>query len=188
MAVPLVVSGPSGAGKSTLLRKLFAEFPNRFGFSVSHTTRAIRSGETDGVEYNFISEERFRGLCDENKFIEYAKFGSNWYGTSAEAVQKVASLGLICVLDIDLQGVLSIKRSGVAARCCWVKPPSATDDLEHRLRGRSTESEQDLRMRLDRAKSDSHFVDEHPGLFDCCILNDDLESAYAQFRNFALNL
>ena len=100
---PIVVSGPSGAGKSTLLKRLFAQYPDRFGFSISHTTRAPRGTEQDGVEYNFTTREAFRALVDDNGFIEHAQFGSNLYGTSVQAVKDVKEKGRVCILDIEME-------------------------------------------------------------------------------------
>lgn len=100
---PIVVSGPSGAGKSTLLKRLFSEYPDRFGFSVSHTTRAPRPGEEHGKAYYFVPKEDFMKLVNEHGFIEHAQFGSNLYGTSLKAVKDVADQGRICILDIEME-------------------------------------------------------------------------------------
>jgi guanylate kinase len=100
---PIVVSGPSGAGKSTLLKRLFAEYPDRFGFSISHTTRGPRAGEENGREYHFVSREDFTKLVEANGFIENAQFGSNLYGTSVQAVKDVRDRGRICILDIEME-------------------------------------------------------------------------------------
>jgi hypothetical protein len=101
--VPIVISGPSGAGKSTILKRLFEEYPDKFGFSVSNTTRSPRAGEKDGVEYNFVSKEEFQKLVDEKGFIEHAQFGGNCYGTSIKAVESIAEKGRICILDIEME-------------------------------------------------------------------------------------
>ena len=98
-----MISGPSGSGKSTILKRLFAAHPGTFGFSVSHTTRKPRDGEQDGREYNFTSPETFLALVGEGGFIEHAKFGGNYYGTSVKAVKDVAEKGRICVLDIEME-------------------------------------------------------------------------------------
>lgn len=100
---PLVISGPSGSGKSTLITRLRNAYPNRFALSVSHTTRAPRAGEQDGREYNFTDKERFQKLKDANGFIETAQFGSNFYGTSVQAVKDVAEAGKVCILDIEME-------------------------------------------------------------------------------------
>lgn len=108
---PIVVSGPSGSGKSTLLKRLFTEYPGRFDLSVSHTTRAPRQGEKDGREYNFTTKDEFLKLVDEGGFIEHAQFGSNFYGTSVQAVKTVAEKGRICVLDIEMEVRMTIYQS-----------------------------------------------------------------------------
>ncbi|KAG8779416.1 hypothetical protein FRC15_010202 [Serendipita sp. 397] len=100
---PLVLSGPSGVGKSTLLKRLFREHPERFGFSVSHTTRKKREGEEDGVAYHFVTMEEFDRMIDRKEFIEFATFSGNKYGTSIKAVEDVATTGKKCILDIDSQ-------------------------------------------------------------------------------------
>ncbi|KAI9845549.1 MAG: guanylate kinase, partial [Pleopsidium flavum] len=100
---PIVISGPSGSGKSTILKRLFADHPDTFGFSVSHTTRAPRAGERDGREYNFTTKQDFLALVDEGGFIEHAQFGGNYYGTSTKAVKDVAEKGRICILDIEME-------------------------------------------------------------------------------------
>ena len=101
---PIVISGPSGSGKSTLLKRLFDAYPDRFGFSVSHTTRAPRPGEEHGKAYFFTDRESFLKLVDEGGFIEHAQFGSNLYGTSVEAVKKVRDEGgRCCILDIEME-------------------------------------------------------------------------------------
>lgn len=100
---PIVVSGPSGSGKSTLLKRLFDAYPDRFGFSVSHTTRSPRPGEQEGKDYYFVTKDEFHKLVTENGFIEHAKFGSNFYGTSKKAVEDVAKRGQTCILDIEME-------------------------------------------------------------------------------------
>lgn len=100
---PIVISGPSGAGKSTILKRLFAEFPDKFGFSVSHTTRAPRAGEENGREYHFTTKEKFLELVEQGGFIEHAQFGGNHYGTSIRAVEEIAERGRVCILDIEME-------------------------------------------------------------------------------------
>lgn len=104
----IVISGPSGAGKSTILKRLFEEYPDKFGFSVSHTTRGPRGGEQHGKDYYFVSKEEFLDLVDQKGFIEHAQFGDNHYGTSIKAVNDIAEQGRICILDIEMEVSLSI--------------------------------------------------------------------------------
>lgn len=106
----IVISGPSGAGKSTILKRLFDEYPDKFGFSISHTTRSPRGSEKDGVEYHFVTKDEFLKLVDDKGFIEHAKFGSNHYGTSIKAVNDIAEKGRTCVLDIEMEVCLFFSR------------------------------------------------------------------------------
>ncbi|CAH1759931.1 5608_t:CDS:2 [Entrophospora sp. SA101] len=155
---PIVVSGPSGTGKSTLLKRLFEEYPNKFGFSISHTTRSPRPGEQNGREYHFVPREKFFELIKQNKFIEHAEFSGNLYGTSVDAVKAVADLGKICILDIELQGVKSVKKTDLNARYLFIAPPSI-EVLESRLRKRGTETESSIEARLKAAKEELEYAD-----------------------------
>lgn len=104
---PIVISGPSGAGKSTILKRLFEEYPDRFGFSVSHTTRGPRGEEKNGVEYHFVTREQFDDLIAKKGFVEHATFGSNSYGTSIAAIEDIEKKGRICILDIEMEVLAS---------------------------------------------------------------------------------
>ena len=100
---PIVVSGPSGSGKSTLLNRLLKKYPDNFGFSISHTTRAPRGAEQNGKEYYFVTKDEFQDLIAKGGFIEHAQFGSNFYGTSFKAVEDIAQKGRTCILDIEME-------------------------------------------------------------------------------------
>ncbi|XP_054623343.1 guanylate kinase [Dunckerocampus dactyliophorus] len=181
---PVVLSGPSGAGKSTLLRKLLKEYSGVFGFSVSHTTRNPRPGEENGKDYHYVTREAMEAAIDKGDFIENAEFSGNLYGTSKAAVQDVKDRNLICILDIDMQGVRNIKSTDLNAIYISIQPPSL-DVLENRLRNRKTESEESLQKRLHAAKMDMEFSKE-AGVFDVIIVNDNLEEAYGQLRDALL--
>ncbi len=142
---PIVIAGPSGVGKGTLVKKLMEKYPACFGFSVSHTTRAPRPGETHGVHYNFVSKDTMLKAIENKEFIEYAHVHSNIYGTSIAAVDKVIDEGKVCILDIDIQGVESVKKSHLKCKYLFITPPSKTD-LEQRLRGRNTETEDKIQV------------------------------------------
>ncbi|XP_077346733.1 guanylate kinase isoform X3 [Lithobates pipiens] len=178
---PVVLSGPSGAGKSTLLKRLLKDYEGIFGFSVSHTTRNPRPGESNGKDYYFVSREVMQKGIDNGEFIETAVFSGNMYGTSKAAVQDVQAKNQICILDIDMQGVKSIKKTNLNAIYISIQPPSV-ETLEKRLRDRKTESEESLQKRLRAAREDIE-ISKEPGLFDAVILNDDLEEAYGQLKD-----
>ncbi|BFZ15333.1 hypothetical protein BsWGS_18372 [Bradybaena similaris] len=180
---PIVVSGPSGSGKSTLLTKLFDEFKGCFSFSISHTTRKPRPGETDGVEYHFVSREVFEKLIAENEFLEYAEFSGNLYGTSKKSVSDISKSRRLCVLDVEINGVKSIKKSGLQPlpRFIFIKPPSL-EVLKCRLQSRGTETPESLQKRLDTAKEALEFANE-PGAYDYVINNDKLDVAYEHLRD-----
>lgn len=180
---PIVISGPSGTGKSTLLKKLFAEYPGKFGFSVSNTTRKPRPGEVDGKDYNFSTVDDFKQLIDEEKFIEWAQFSGNYYGTTIKAVKDVAEQGKICLLDIDMQGVQSVKKTDLNARYLFVSPPSI-EELRVRLTGRGTETDESLEKRIAAAAAEMEYAES--GAHDHIIVNDDLEKAYIEFKKFIL--
>jgi len=182
---PVVFSGPSGAGKSTLLKKLFAEFPDAFGFSVSHTTRQPRAGEADGVDYHFVTREKMMEEIGANAFIEYADFASKMYGTSKKSIRDVAANNKICILDVDEQGVKNMKASDLDCKYVFVQPPSI-EELEKRLRGRGSETEDSLKKRLETVQSALDF--SKTGCYDVVITNDDLERAYAELKNFLVAL
>ncbi|XP_034038777.1 guanylate kinase [Thalassophryne amazonica] len=178
---PVVISGPSGAGKSTLLQKLMKEYEGVFGFSVSHTTRNPRPGEVDGKDYHFVTREVMQAGIDNSDFIESAVFSGNMYGTSKAAVQDVQSKNLICILDIDMQGVKSIKKTDLEPLYISIQPPSM-EAVEKRLRARKTETDESLQRRLCAACADMEFSKE-PGVFNYIVINDDLEEAYGQLKD-----
>mmetsp|Transcript_23932 Transcript_23932/g.48407 ORF Transcript_23932/g.48407 Transcript_23932/m.48407 type:complete len:281 (+) Transcript_23932:111-953(+) len=183
---PLVICGCSGVGKGTLIDLIRKKYPDQFGFSVSHTTRKPREGEIDGVHYNFITIEEIHKAIEDGKFLEYAEVHGNYYGTSLEAVQNVQKEGKICILDIDVQGVQNVKTSGLDAFYVFIAPPSMKE-LEKRLRGRGTETEEAVLKRLGNARKEVDYgLGE--GNFDKIFNNDDidrtLEEMSGQFENW----
>jgi guanylate kinase len=178
---PIVFCGPSGSGKSTLLKRLMAEYPKAFAFSVSHTTRKPRKGEENGREYHFVSREEIQRGINAGEFLEHAQFSGNYYGTSKSAVDAVLSQGRICALDIDIQGVINLKKTNLNPIFCFIKPPSL-ESLEKRLRERGTETEESLAKRLDTAKVELEYEKNEKNAFDFVIVNDDLESTYDKLK------
>lgn len=181
---PVVFSGPSGAGKSTLLKKLMKEYDSVLGFSVSHTTRNPRPGEENGKDYHYVTREVMQAAINKGEFIESAVFSGNMYGTSKAAVQDVQAKNLICILDIDMQGVKNIKGTDLNPIYISIQPPSMAV-LEKRLRDRKTESEENLQKRLHAAMLEMDFSKE-PGVFDAIVVNDNLEEAYGQLKQALL--
>lgn len=179
---PVVIAGPSGVGKGTIINMLLDKFPHIFGFSVSHTTRAPREGEVDGTHYNFVSKEEFEDAIERNDFVEHAKVHTNYYGTSYQAIDKIRAQNKICILDIDIQGVQSVKRSKLDSKYMFIAPPSMKE-LESRLRGRNTESAEKIKIRLENAVAEIDYSKE-PGAFDCVIVNDDLNETFAKVVKF----
>lgn len=180
---PLVICGPSGSGKSTLLKKLFKEFPDTFGFSVSHTTRKPRPGEENGVHYHFVSVEEMQAAIENGEFIETAVFSGNMYGTSKQAVENVQQQGKVCVLDIEIEGVKQVRNSDrLNPLLVFINPPSV-DELERRLRGRKTETEESLQKRLNTARVEIEYGST-PGNFDIVVHNKHLKQAYTDLRDY----
>lgn len=179
---PVVLCGPSGSGKSTLVKRLMTDFTDKLGFSISHTTRKPRPGEVDGVHYHFIDREDMTEAINNGKFIESAIFSGNMYGTSKAAVEKVLESQKVCILDIDTQGVKQIKQSDLRPWYIFIEPPSL-EELEKRLRLRSTEDEESLSNRLKIAAKELEYG-KTPGNFDIIILNDNLDEAYEMLKSF----
>ncbi|KAK4412972.1 Guanylate kinase [Sesamum alatum] len=179
-AKPIVISGPSGVGKGTLISKLMEEFPSMFGFSVSHTTRAPRTNEQNGIHYHFTERSVMEKDIADGKFLEYAAVHGNLYGTSIEAVDVVADKGKRCILDIDVQGARSVRASSLEAIFIFICPPSF-EELEKRLRARGTESEEQIQKRLRNAMAELEQRNS-PGLFDHILINDDLDACYEKLK------
>ena len=181
----LLVCGPSGVGKGTLITRLLKEFPDYFGFSCSHTTRKPRPGEEDGVHYHFVEKEAMLDDIEQGKFLEHAHVSSNIYGTSFASVKKVISEGRSCVLDIDTQGAEQVYKDGSIKNVSVFIAPPSFEVLEQRLRGRGTESEKDILIRLETSKKELKFGEE-TDIFKFKLVNDDIEEAYAKFKDIAL--
>ena len=170
-----VVSGPSGVGKGTLLARV-RELRSDLGLTVSATTREPRPGETDGVSYHFLTEEEFDRRVAAGDFLEWACVHGHKYGTLRSEVERNLSAGRSVILEIDVQGALNVRRVFPDAVLVFILPPSM-EVLESRLRGRGTEAEADLELRLADAAGEIELADE----YDERIVNDDLERAVGQF-------
>lgn len=170
----VALTAPSGAGKTTIARRLTQALPET-RFSISATTRAPRSGERDGVDYFFLSEDEFRRRVEAGDFIEFESYAGHLYGTLRSEIERIAAEG-VALLDIDVRGALNVKRLyGDEALTLFIKPPSLAV-LAERLRNRRTESEDALALRLERAEMEMAYAPD----FDAVVVNDDLETAVAE--------
>ena len=169
-----VLSGPSGAGKGTLVSLVEQRNP-RYALAVSATTRSPREGEIDGVSYHFLTEEEFSSAIENDEFVEWADVHGHRYGTLWSEVTKAFDEHRSIILEIDVQGALSVRKLYPEAVLVFIEPPSL-EALERRLRGRGTESEEAIQLRLHNA---AHEMELAP-LYDIRIVNDDLETAYQQ--------
>lgn len=169
----IVVTAPSGSGKTTLIKRLIKETPS-IEFSVSHTTRQKREGETDGRDYHFVSESDFLAMIARSEFLEWAQVHSGYYGTALSELEKVKATNLI--LDIDVQGAMTLRSRKQEALYVFIKPPSLAV-LRERLTARHTDKPEEIDLRMWNAKREMEYI-EH---FDVVVVNDDLEHAYAEF-------
>ena len=165
------VSGPSGAGKGSVLAKV-KEMDPSFGTSVSVTTREPREGEKEGVDYFFKSKEEFTQMIEEGEIIEYDEFVGNYYGTPTVALQEMSEEGTDVLLDLTIAGSMALKENFEQSVTIFLLPPSLAE-LENRLKGRGTESEEMIKARLEVAKNEIGFV----GNFDYVVVNDDIDEA-----------
>ena len=175
-----VVSAPSGTGKTTVVEKLVHVTPD-LALSRSYTSRAVRAGETDGIDYNFITRTRFESMIETNAFLEWADVFGNLYGTCADDAEKELAAGRDLVLVIDVQGARQVRRRCAGTVGVFVLPPSF-DVLERRLRGRSKDSEAAMQRRLQTARDEvAAFVE-----YEYVIVNDELDACVDRLRAIVL--
>ncbi|PCK09960.1 MAG: guanylate kinase [Alteromonadaceae bacterium] len=171
------VSAPSGAGKTSLVKALI-ESTDGVCVSVSHTTREMRPGETDGVNYHFVSHSTFDDMIAKQSFLEHAKVFTNSYGTSSEWVKQTLQQGRDVILEIDWQGAAQVKTHMPEALSVFILPPSR-ESLRERLTGRGQDDDSVIDARMSEADNEmSHYVDS-----DYLIVNDDFDIALAQFQS-----
>lgn len=168
-----VVSAPSGAGKTSLVKALVDSEPG-LAVSVSHTTRARRNGETDGVSYHFVDDAEFLAMIDREAFLEHAQVFDHRYGTARSSLTAQLAAGLDVILEIDWQGARQVRRSFPESIAIFILPPSR-EVLAERLRGRGQDSAQVIERRLRDAVAEMTHYDE----FDYLVVNDDFQSAVA---------
>ncbi len=165
----LVISGFSGAGKGTVVNRLREKY-DEYALSISMTSRAPRPGDVEGVNYFFVTREKFEKTIAENGLLEYAEYCGNYYGTPRAFVEEQLNAGKNVILEIEIQGATNIKKAFPESLLIFLTPPSASE-LEKRLKGRGTETEEVIRKRLKRAAEESAGMDS----YDFIIVNDDLE-------------
>jgi len=175
-----IVSAPSGAGKTTLVERLVEQLPN-LRMSRSYTSRLARDGEADGVDYNFVSRERFEEMIAAGDFLEWADVVGNLYGTCANDTERLLEEGFDVVLVIDVQGARKVRAAGLDTTTVFVMPPSF-GELEHRLRSRSKDSEEAIQRRLEVARAEvAAFAD-----YDFVVINDELTAAVDRLRSIVV--
>lgn len=175
-----IISAPSGAGKSTICKELVKQLPDLI-LSVSYTTRPKRRGEVDGMDYFFISEEEFQKKLKDNFFIEWAEVYGNKYGTSKEFIAKVISEGKDILLEIDVQGAKNIKKAFKDAVAIFILPPSI-QELEKRMKQRNENSDEEMALRLQKAKDEIM----QSTFYDYIVINDNLNSAVEKIKSIII--
>ena len=179
----LLIAGPSGVGKGTIIRKLQHDYPSYFGFCLSHTTRSPRPQEKDGVHYHFTDLSTMETMVQAGDFLETAYVHGQRYGTSWRSIEAVVKEGKrACILDIDVQGVVSVKKAVMAggrhtflARSVFFKPPDM-ESLRHRLSHRGTEAPEVVARRLQTAEAEMDFLEKNPEMFDFVCVQDHKEN------------
>lgn len=167
----IVLSGPSGVGKSTVIKELLSKRENIY-FSVSFTTRSPRTGEVNGVNYNFVCRDEFERMIQANELLECAEYVGNYYGTSMKVIQDHLEQGTDVLLDIEVQGAAKVRERCPEAVLIFIAPPSM-QELEHRLMGRNTDGSDVIQKRLERAREECREIP----MYDYIVLNDTVESA-----------
>ncbi|MDF1876832.1 guanylate kinase [Sulfurimonas sp. SAG-AH-194-L11] len=179
--VVLVLSGPSGAGKSSLINKISDSIGDYY-FSLSTTTRPMRKGEEEGVDYHFVSKEEFLKDIEADNFLEYATVHGNYYGTSLRPVRKALAEGKLVIFDIDVQGNMAVKnRLGDITTSVFITPPTLSE-LKRRLEKRSTDSQEIIDGRIEVARREIQRTSE----YDFIVINDDLDVAAKVLKQIAL--
>lgn len=175
----IILSAPSGTGKSTIISRLMDYQDLKLGFSISATSRAPRGEEKDGREYYFLTSEEFHKRVENGEFVEWEEvYAGTCYGTLVSEVERVTGSGRNLIMDIDVKGALNVKkRYGKDALSIFILPPSV-EELERRLRARSTDSEESIARRLDKAEYEMGFSDK----FDRRVVNDSLDSCCSEVK------
>ena len=176
----IVLSGPSGVGKGTVRKKVFKDETLNLVYSISMTTRSPRNMEKDGIDYFFVSKEKFEEMIEEDKLLEYTHFVGNYYGTPAEYVEKLRNEGKNVFLEIEIEGAKKVlsKCKGDDVISIFLVPPSL-EELERRIRGRKSETDDIIQERLEKAKREIGFRD----FYQYTVVNDNLSRASYRIKS-----
>ena len=167
----VVISGPSGTGKGTIIKQILQRKKD-VALSVSCTTRAPRPGEQDGVDYYYVSKEKFQEMIEQDAFLEYESFFDNSYGTPEAPVREKLAAGISVILEIDVKGGMNVKKRAADAEMIFIAPPSM-EVLKARLVGRNTETAEQIEKRTQRAFDEMKYQNQYEHI----VVNDDLETA-----------
>lgn len=172
----IILSAPSGAGKSSFIERILKEYP-QIKDTITYTTRSMRTGESEGCPYHFVSKEQFRDLIKEGFFVEYAQVHDNFYGTPLHQIEDAAKEGKTLIMDVDVKGASTFKKKFPTAISVFILPPSI-DELKRRILGRDKKIPEDLELRLINAQMEMSLAHT----FDYRLVNDNFEQSYAQFK------
>ena len=179
----VVISAPSGGGKTTVIRKVLASGNDHFRYSISATTRPLRTGEVDGQDYHFLSLEEFKDKKEQGEYVEWAEVHDNYYATPRKPIEKWLNEGKTVFLDLDVNGGLEVKEYfNDSALLIFIKPPSI-ESLEQRLKGRKTETQHEIDKRLKRVPEEMHKSQR----YDYQILNEDLDNTKTEILEIIRN-
>lgn len=172
----LIISGPSGVGKGTVCRALIKKYTD-LELSISATTRKARTGEIDGREYFFYSQEKFLELVEQEAFLEWARVFDNYYGTPLDYVQKVLNQGKDCLLEIDVQGAMQVKKKWPEGIFIFLVPPSK-EELVRRITCRGTECAEEIQKRMNQVEQEMGYIRE----YDYVVVNDEIDEAVEKIK------
>ena len=178
----VIISSPSGGGKGTLIGMLMNEVDNIW-LSISATSRKPREGEKDGVEYYFLSRDEFKNEIENDGFLEWAEYSGNFYGTPRKHVEEHLRQGDVVLLEIEVQGAQNIMKKCEGCHTVFIEPPSL-EVLECRLRGRGTETEEAIQLRLKTAQEEL----KEAKFYEKTIVNDNLELAFLELKEYIISL
>ncbi len=178
----IVISGPSGVGKTTIYKRLLVELEDKICFSVSVTTRPPRKNEVEGVDYYFVSKEEFDKLRKNNEFVEWALVYGNYYGTLKSEIDRILK-NKSCLLDVDVQGGMNVKKVIPESFLIFIKPPSI-EALKQRLLSRGLDNVEEIKKRIKFAKNEM----KYSRYYDVIIENDDLEKCYSRVKSEVLRV